>query len=495
MLEREVKLDVGDGFTVPELDGAVPDACLSPVVELSIRDVYYDTADFRLARWGSTLRYRTGVGWTVKIPAPDSGRVLSRHEIVYDAAPDGPPPRALALVRSLTRGEPVVEVARFNTSRFAQTWQTPEGEEVVELADDRVQVERADGESLSWRELEVELAPQASAPILSGIADRLESAGARAGSTVPKLARAVGAPATAPPDVTVPTLPDKPTGRQVIEAAFARSVTQLLLYLPIARIGQDTEGVHQARVATRRLRSDLKTFRRLLDPDWARSLEVELQWLADDLGRVRDADMLLALFTKTIDNHPELDPTGTSRVIKTLGQQRRRDNRALLNHLNRKSTDRLLDHLVAAAADPRTRPKADDPAIDRLRAPVRKRWRRLQRAVEALDPEPPIDDLHAIRILAKQTRYAAEAVVPVFGPKAKGFAKSITGIQNVLGELNDAAVAEEWLTTMAAEADGLTAFTAGRLTEIISSEATPFRHGWEKSYGKASRKKYQAWLR
>ncbi|MGI9598632.1 MAG: CYTH domain-containing protein, partial [Acidimicrobiales bacterium] len=175
MLEREVKLVVGDSFVVPDLDDAVPDAGAGPVEERSIRDVYYDTTDFRLARWGSTLRFRAGVGWTVKIPVPCSGPVLSRQEITFDAAPDRPPPRALALVRSFTRGEPVGQVACFTTTRSVRSWQTSDGEDVVEFADDRVQVEKPDGERLAWRELEVELAALAPESALAGIVDRLES--------------------------------------------------------------------------------------------------------------------------------------------------------------------------------------------------------------------------------------------------------------------------------------------------------------------------------
>jgi len=91
------KLVVGDSFAMPELGAAVPGARLGPIEERSVEDVYYDTTGFRLARWGCTLRFRAGVGWTAKIPVPGSGLVLSRHEITFDAAPDRPPPTREAL--------------------------------------------------------------------------------------------------------------------------------------------------------------------------------------------------------------------------------------------------------------------------------------------------------------------------------------------------------------------------------------------------------------
>ena len=261
VLEREVKLAVDDTFELPELEGAVSGAHLGPIENRPISDIYYDTADYRLARWGCTLRFRSGDGWTAKIPEPGTSRVLRRNEVTFNAPPDRPPPRVLALVRSLTRGEPVCEVAHFTTTRLARTWHTAEGSGVVELTDDRVRVRRPDGECRAWRELEVELAPDADEPVLAGIVERLEAAGARDGGTAPKLVRAIGTPALEPPDVVEPVLADEPTARAVIQVAIARSVTRLLLHLPAARVGLDIEGVHQARVATRRLRSDLHTFR------------------------------------------------------------------------------------------------------------------------------------------------------------------------------------------------------------------------------------------
>src|SRR5438105_15341635 len=89
--------------------------------------------------------------------------------------------------------------------------------------------------------------------------------------------------------------PVTPTGgvATVIRDALDASVQRLLLADPIARVGEDPEGVHQARVATRRLRSDLRTFAPLLDPAWVTSLRDELRWLGAELGGAREAEVLL----------------------------------------------------------------------------------------------------------------------------------------------------------------------------------------------------------
>jgi CHAD domain-containing protein len=389
----------------------------------------------------------------------------------------------------------VAEVARFTTCRSVRTWRKSSGQDVAELADDRVQVHLSDGSSRSWRELEVELADGGNEAVLAAIVERLEAAGARPGGSAPKLIQAIGDTARAPADVVVPDLPDEPSAGDVIRAAVAQAVNQLLLHLPAASAGEDIEGVHQARVATRRLRSILRTFRPLLDPQWARRIEDDLRWLADDLGRVRDADVLLVRLRATVGYHPELETAATAGVIKALEQQRRQANRALVNHLGQRRADRLFELLVAAAANPRTLAEAEKSAPKRLRRLVRKRWRRLERAVDSLGSDHTIEDLHRVRILAKRARYASEAVIPAVGRRAKRFARSISRLQDHLGELNDAEMAVQWLAELAETADGETAFAAGRLAQVIADEGAPFQQGWRVHYEKAARKRRRAWLR
>jgi inorganic triphosphatase YgiF len=108
MREREVKMIVPDSFELPDLHDAVDGATPDDVDEPQISDVYYDTADLRLARWGCTLRHRLGEGWAVKIPGPSKGIVLDREEVVLAGDSDDLPVAALNLVSSLTRGAEVM---------------------------------------------------------------------------------------------------------------------------------------------------------------------------------------------------------------------------------------------------------------------------------------------------------------------------------------------------------------------------------------------------
>ena len=91
------------------------------------------------------------------------------------------------------------------------------------------------------------------------------------------------------------------TVEQLVRAVITSSVLRLVEHDSAIRLDDGVEAVHQARVATRRLRSDLRTFRPVLDPSWSEPLRVELRWLGGALGKVRDADVLLGLLEAKAD--------------------------------------------------------------------------------------------------------------------------------------------------------------------------------------------------
>lgn len=492
MREREVKMVVPGSFELPDLDGTIAGTTLDEIEEPLIEDTYFDTPDLRLARWGCTLRHRSGEGWTVKIPRPSKGVVLDREEVGFSGDRGVPPVRAVALVSSLTRGVAVEEVARVRTLRQVRRWLTDDGAVVAELADDDVRGTTPDGEHMAFREIEVELAPDADGRLLDAVVERLTAAKRSAEPPIPKLVRVLGPAATEPPDVEVTPLPAKPTARQVIQSAFSSSVARLLLQLPAARLGTDPEGVHQARVATRRMRSDLKTFEPLLDSEWSTGLATELGRLIDDLGAVRDADILGAKLRDVLARHPEIDHDAARRVQHQVRLKRRRDRRRLLRHLGDDRAMVLFDHLVVASADPPTVSRADRPARDVVPKLVRKRWKRLDRAISRLDRHPAPGELHAVRILAKRVRYATEAVAPAAGKQAKRFAKDAAAIQDALGELNDAAVVGAWLTEVAERLDGPAAFAAGQMTQQLVVETRTHDKRWRAAH--QSMAKRTAWF-
>jgi CHAD domain-containing protein len=492
MREREVKMIVPDSFELPALHDAVAGASVGDVEQREISDVYYDTVDLRLARWGCTVRHRLGEGWAVKIPRPSKGRVLDREEVVFGGDPGEPPAAVLNLVSSLTRGADVNVVARLRTRRLARTWRTDDGVVIGELTDDDVRASKADGDEVAFREIEFELAPDADDDLVDEVAARLTPAIRSAERPIPKLVRALGPRAMEPPDVDVAPLPSTPTAQQVIQSAIASSVARLLLQLPAARLGVDPEGVHQARVAARRLRSDLKTFEPLLDSEWSAGMQAQLRWLIDELGAVRDSDIIRAKLRDVIERHPEIDDAAACGVFHQVRLKRRRDRRRLLRHLDDDRATELLDQLVAASAAPATVKRAARPARDVLPKLVRKRWKRLDRAINGFGRRPTAAELHEVRILAKRLRYAAEAVAPAAGKQAWKFAKDASRIQDALGELNDAAVVGAWLAATADRLDGPAAFSAGQMTQQLVIDAHTHERQWRSAHRALKRR--TAWF-
>ncbi len=423
----------------------------------------------------------------------DEHHVAGEHRTV----PEG----ALDLVRSRTRGLPLTPVATLATTRTTVALHDTQGRALGEVVDDAVTVTFPDAQpaagTAQFGEVEVELTDRATDAHRAAILARLRSAGATTVDLTPKIVRALGVSASRPPDVVVRDLGTEfPTVEDVVRRAIASSVDRLVTYDPAARLGEDPEGVHQARVATRRLRSDLRTFRSLLDEQWSTQLSDELRWLGDVFGAVRDADVLFDRLAPKVELLAEVDREPAKRILDHLRSDQERGRDQLLRALRSDRYDTLLDRLVLAAARPRFLLRVDD--VDDasvLRAIVRKPWTKLAAAVAALGEDPPDLELHGVRIRAKRARYAAEAVVPAFGKPARAYARAVTGLQDVLGEHQDAVVAAEWLRRAAANTDDeSTGFAAGQLAAIEYRAAEESRDAWPDAWHRATRKRLRRWL-
>jgi CHAD domain-containing protein len=98
-------------------------------------------------------------------------------------------------------------------------------------------------------------------------------------------------------------------------------VARLVAHDPRVRLGDDPEDVHQARVATRRLRSDLRTFHSLLDEEWTQSLRRDLKSIGGDLGGVRDTEVLLDRLRAHAERLPTADQATARKLIQRLLQR------------------------------------------------------------------------------------------------------------------------------------------------------------------------------
>ncbi|HYL07798.1 MAG TPA: CHAD domain-containing protein, partial [Candidatus Udaeobacter sp.] len=452
----------------------------------------------RLARWGVSLRWRAGEGWTLKLAPPPAQEghpmaVLERDELTFQGSSRKPPDAALEIVRAYVRRAELIPVARLTTVRRRVRLVDASGARVAEVVDDEVSVRDGRRVAARFREIEVESSGEnGSDGILAPLVMRLRGAGAGAPDPTPKYVRALGPRAHEPPEVAADAVAPDAAAKDVIKSAFAESVASLLHHDPVVRTGGDPEAVHQARVATRKLRSNLRTFSPLLDPDWTEPLRSELGWLAMGLGAVRDREVLLERLRERAASLPHADSRSASALLKLLEQEIEGLRRKLMVDLDSQRYVDLLERLVDAAHSPKTTPEADQPASAILPSLAATPWRRLRSAVKQL-PEIPTDpELHRIRILAKRARYAAEAVAPVIGAAAAAFAKAAARLQTVLGDHQDAVTAQAWLRS--ARVTGRKAFVAGELIALERLDAEDARARWPKVWKALDRKRLRDWM-
>jgi CHAD domain-containing protein len=500
MLESEVKLGAGPAFHLPDLSGVLDGIAVTPPEAVRLETVYYDTPDLRLARWGVSLRHRAGEGWTLKLPpataaGSSQGALLERDELVFQGGAKKPPQAAVDIVRAYVRKAELVPVARLSTLRRRVRLVDAAGARVAEVVDDEVSVRDGRRVAARFREIEVEVAPQQNGAA-GGIADplvmRLRSAGAGAPDPTPKHIRALGPRAMEPPEVAAQPVQSDSPARDVIKHVFAESIASLLKHDPLVRTSGDPEAVHQARVATRKLRSHLRTFGPLLDPEWTEPLRSELGWLAMGLGAVRDREVLLERLRERAKTLPPSDLRSAGSLLHVLQDEIETLRTKLMAELSSVRYIDLLDRLVIAAHAPATLPDAEEPASNVLPPLAAGPWRRLRSAVKQM-PETPTDpELHRIRILAKRARYAAEAVAPVAGSAADQFARAAAKLQTVLGEHQDSVTAQAWLRS--ARISGRRAFVAGELIAMEHIAAEDARSKWPKVWKAMDRKSLRSWM-
>jgi len=493
--EREVKLAAAPSFRMPGLDDLGAQTIASATEPEQLATTYFDTDDLRLARWGVSFRHRLGQGWTVKLRSEGDDELLARPELTFPGDGRRPPADAVDLVRAFVRTADLRPQTRLKTLRRHIELIDGEGRPLAEVVDDEVSVLEGRRLAARFRELEIELREETPPGLLQTLIARLREAGAGAPDPTPKYIRALGPRAELPPEVRVGQLDSGASAGDAVQRAIAASVIRLIEHDPVMRLDVDPEGVHQARVSTRRLRSDLRTFRPLLDPAWASELRDELGWLAAILGTVRDGDVMLERMRRRVAELPEASAQGAARVLSTLEAARDDAHAELLATLRGERYVALLDRLVAAASVPALLPEADLPAADVLPALVQRPWRSLAKTVRGLDDEPTDEELHGVRIRTKRVRYAAEAAAPLFGKQARAFAAAAAGLQEVLGDLNDAVVAEAWLRDWVRTSRSLQgAFAAGEIAALERAAGRRSRAGWKKAWKVLASPKLRSWM-
>ena len=461
----------------PPTDATRPDLAALPGVAQT-RDagtqeldaVYFDTPDAALLRAGVTLRRRSGgddEGWHLKVPSGE-GRQEVRLPLARSVR--APPKPLREAVLGWSRGVDLDAVATITTRRTVVDLLDGEGAVLARFADDHVVGVRLASdppEETAWREWELEL-DEGPSSLLAAADELFAKAGVEGGPYGVKLARVLGPPVPARP--TLPGPKKRRAARLVLHARIAAQVAELGLRDSEVRRGEP-EGVHKARVACRRLRSALATYRPLLDRDVTEPIRGELRWVAHALGDARDLDVAHQRLRGLVDDLPPRLVMGPvrRRIDRGYAPPRREAHARAREALASDRYFALREELDRLAAAPPWTDRAEVEARDVLPRRVRKDLERVRERVllaqQAGEPEERAELIHAARRAAKRLRYAAETLQPVWGGEAKRVAKASKRMASTLGLRQDAVVTMPHLVSLAREASaaGDNAFTYGLL--------------------------------
>jgi CHAD domain-containing protein len=497
--EIERKFEAAPGFVLPRLDGLPQVADVSGGEAQTLTAQYYDTSDLRLIRAGITLRRREGgadEGWHLKLPGP-SGQYSRRELRAPLGEPGDPAPGELArLVRGHTRDAALRPVARVETRRRLTTLRDPAGKSLAEVAEDEVSA-RSLGSSTTlsrWNEVEVELTG-GEPRLLRAVDKRLSDAGLRPAAHAAKLERALAS--------ALPRTPggdrlgrESPSGEVVM--AYLGEQAARLKALDTAVRRDEPDAVHRLRVTARRLRSTLQSFPMIFSSSAAEHLKAELKWLGRVLGDARDAEVLSEYFRAGLARTPGelvLGPAA-ARITVYFAPHQAGAARAVVQVLDSPRYFAMLDELDRLLAEPPGTPAARESAREILPGAVARAYRRTRRRMRRARRAPAGRRrdlaLHEARKAAKRARYAAEAVAPVFGKRARRFAKRMTAIQSVLGDHQDAVTARGVARDIGVQAHlaGENAFTFGLLYERAYRDALGMQpgawHAWRRAQGRKS---------
>lgn len=208
----------------------------------------------------------------------------------------------------------------------------------------------------------------------------------------------------------------------------------------------DPEGVHDMRVASRRLRCAFRDFMPYLRKQRLASLLKEIKVLADTLGQVRDQDVaILALEKVSKKAPPEIAP-GIEKFIDLRREQREQARKELTQILSPETLGQLQANftiaLNAAIKSPRKPKKTMRPTNiatyrEVARSTILERLDELEKLSESLYHPLKVKPIHKMRIAAKNLRYALELFEQCWGNSISSFPVQVAGLQSSLGELHD----------------------------------------------------------
>lgn len=467
----------------------------------ALRSIYFDTPHFALMKRAIAIRLRqVGPYWvqTMKADAPTLGAISSRPEwemaIADGSQPDFSllPPAAL----NLLHGIDLQQIAPVFITEFQRsTWQITRGDDHAELALDLGEIQAGTATQVI-SEIEIEL-KAGNAEFLFDIATQLlahapllpEPLHLEPRSKAERGYVLRGAQRAAPAKSVTPEINRHQRANETWHAVMQAALTQCVSNLPgFFEQADDTEYLHQLRIAMRRLRAGVTLARSLglPAPAWVNALREAM----GTLNAARDWDVFMQ---ETLPALPTLSPATNApttnaptpaspeleQVIKQAHQQARQHAQTALR--KPEFTQLILDierdllthplptqSLSTQSLSPHPPRKKTPPARAWAGKILQKRWLTVRKHCRKFSQLTPAEQ-HAARIAAKKLRYAADAFAPLYGKKSTRFIKALANLQNSLGSGHDALIGTQLLHALAQESPH-NAFALGRMSGTLEGE-------------------------
>lgn len=418
---------------------------------------YFDTAEHALRKAGFGLRVRDGEGGRKQtLKSASAGGVFARGE--WEERIAGPEPDVDALSRTpaaaMLAGQSLKPVFSARVQRTVRLVRV--GGATIEAALDQGALTAGDRQA-EVCELELELK--------SGPAEALFDLARDIGRHVPlrlslvsKAERgyglAAGAEGPKPPRQDDALRPRVTVG-EALQTLGRADLGRLCAALESLRERPAPEGVHQARVATRRLRALLKIFEPLARDPAARMLDEGLRWLAGEFDMARDLDVFIGEVWRETSGKAKF--AGRDDFERALGAARAN---AYLRMEAAVASARSREVVIEAAAWLAAGDWTSDPALEALRGSPAIAFAREaleHRLTQVAKRAKRFDDLdahrrHRLRLKGKTLRYAAEDLAPLFPDHPKRVERFIAAardVQDALGALNDRSVRQALVETVA----------------------------------------------
>jgi inorganic triphosphatase YgiF len=296
-----------------------------------------------------------------------------------------------------------------------------------------------------------------------------------------------------------PALPNRPTAATALAAFVRASLRQIEANADGLLADDDPEWIHQMRIGTRRLRACLVLLRGLVPDATLTPVADEAKWLAGALGPARDLDVLATqtlppVFAGVRGNAATQAAKALRVLAARMGKQRKLARASARAAVASQRFVRLVLAAAALAAGPHLGAPADSEAAATLAQGARKfarplldrRHRKLLRRGEGL-PQASPEARHAARLAAKKLRYATEFFAGLFPKKrTRAYRSALMKLQEVLGTLNDAAVAAQRTSEIAGADSAAAATLRGYAAAQFTQFAPELNAAWRRFTGCAT---------